>query len=390
MMMAGRGDELPVSAMPADGTYPSGTTQWEKRNISDTVPAWEPDICIQCGNCAMVCPHSVIRARYYDESALASAPQGFASAPLAGRGFPNLRFTLQVAVEDCTGCELCVEACPARSLEAAGVRAINMAAEGAAARARAAEPGVLRHAARQQPGRPRRVARARHAVPDAAVRVLGRVRGLRRNAVPAAAHPAVRRSAARGERHGLLVHLRRQPPDDAVVQERGGPRPRMGQLAVRGQRRVRPRLPALARQASRAGRGAAEGARAAARIRAGHGDPRGAAADTRRRRRAAPPGGGARRGARPDGRSARRAAADAVRSPGAQERLDRRRRRVGVRHRLRRARSRARVGPQRAHPRARHRGVLEHRRPGLEVHAARRRREVRRRRQAAAARRTSG
>ena len=128
MMMAGRGDELPVSAMPADGTYPPGTTQWEKRNLSDTVPAWQPDICIQCGNCAMVCPHAVIRARYYDESALATAPEGFAHAPLAGRGFPNLRFTLQVSVEDCTGCELCVEACPARSLESAGVRAINMEA----------------------------------------------------------------------------------------------------------------------------------------------------------------------------------------------------------------------------------------------------------------------
>jgi pyruvate-ferredoxin/flavodoxin oxidoreductase len=128
MMMAGRGDELPVSAMPADGTYPPGTTQWEKRNISDTVPAWQPDICIQCGNCAMVCPHAVIRARYYDESALATAPEGFAHAPLAGRGFPNLRFTLQVSVEDCTGCELCVEACPARSLASAGVRAINMEA----------------------------------------------------------------------------------------------------------------------------------------------------------------------------------------------------------------------------------------------------------------------
>ena len=134
MMMAGRGDELPVSAIPADGTYPSGTAQWEKRNISDAVPAWQPDICIQCGNCAMVCPHAVIRARYYDESALAAAPEGFAHAPLAGRGFPNLRFTLQVSVEDCTGCELCVEACPARSLESAGVRAINMEAEGAAAR----------------------------------------------------------------------------------------------------------------------------------------------------------------------------------------------------------------------------------------------------------------
>jgi pyruvate-ferredoxin/flavodoxin oxidoreductase len=126
MMMAGRGDELPVSVIPADGTYLSGTTRWEKRNISDTAPVWQPDICIQCGNCAMVCPHAVIRARYYDESLLAGAPEGFQSAPLAGRGFPDLRFTLQVAVEDCTGCEMCVEACPARSLEAAGVRAINM------------------------------------------------------------------------------------------------------------------------------------------------------------------------------------------------------------------------------------------------------------------------
>jgi pyruvate-ferredoxin/flavodoxin oxidoreductase len=126
VMIAGRGDDLPVSAMPPDGTYPSGTSRWEKRNISDVVPVWRPDICIQCGNCAMVCPHAVVRARYYDASALAGAPEGFASAPLAGRGFPNLRFTIQIGVEDCTGCELCVEACPARSLEAAGTRAINM------------------------------------------------------------------------------------------------------------------------------------------------------------------------------------------------------------------------------------------------------------------------
>jgi len=128
-MIDGHGDDLPVSALPADGTYPSGTARWEKRNISDVVPVWHPEICIQCGNCVMVCPHAAIRARYYDESVAIGAPTGFASAPLAGRGFPRLRYTLQVAVEDCTGCELCVEACPARSLEAAGTRAINMEAK---------------------------------------------------------------------------------------------------------------------------------------------------------------------------------------------------------------------------------------------------------------------
>ena len=81
-MMAGRGDELPVSAMPVDGTYPSGTTKYEKRNISELVAVWDEDLCIQCGNCSFVCPHSVIRSNYYDPAALESAPEGFRSAPL--------------------------------------------------------------------------------------------------------------------------------------------------------------------------------------------------------------------------------------------------------------------------------------------------------------------
>ena len=126
MMIAGRGDELPVSAIPVDGTYPSSTSQWEKRNISDSVPTWNASICIQCGNCVMVCPHAAIRARCYDERALSSAPPAFASAPLIGRGFPHMRFTLQVAVEDCTGCDLCVEACPVRDPAIPGGRAIHM------------------------------------------------------------------------------------------------------------------------------------------------------------------------------------------------------------------------------------------------------------------------
>ncbi len=111
-MMAGHGDELPVSALPVDGTFPSGTTKYEKRNISDQVAVWDSELCIQCGNCSFVCPHSVIRTRYYNAARLTDAPAGFKSAPLNGPGLPDTGYTLQVYVEDCTGCGLCVEACP--------------------------------------------------------------------------------------------------------------------------------------------------------------------------------------------------------------------------------------------------------------------------------------
>lgn len=126
-MMDGRGDDLPVSAMPVDGTYPSGTTKWEKRNISDLIPVWEPDLCIQCGNCSFVCPHSVIRSKFYHEQNLQQAPEGFASAPINARGFPETRYTLQVYLEDCTGCNLCVEACPVVDTATPGRKAINLA-----------------------------------------------------------------------------------------------------------------------------------------------------------------------------------------------------------------------------------------------------------------------
>ena len=127
MMMSGHGDELPVSKMSVDGTYPSGTTKWEKRNIADLVPVWEPDSCIQCGNCAYVCPHSVIRAKFYHEDFLKKAPDGFQSAPINSRGFPETKYTLQVYAEDCTGCNLCVEVCPATHPTNRSLKAINMA-----------------------------------------------------------------------------------------------------------------------------------------------------------------------------------------------------------------------------------------------------------------------
>ena len=126
-MLAGTGDQLPVSAMPVDGTYPSGTTRYEKRNISDIIAEWDPEACIQCGNCAFVCPHAVLRAKYYTESALAGAPDSFQSAPLNAAGFPGSRYTLQVYAEDCTGCGLCVEACPVKPIGGGNRRAINLA-----------------------------------------------------------------------------------------------------------------------------------------------------------------------------------------------------------------------------------------------------------------------
>ena len=126
-MMAGRGDELPVSALPVDGTYPSGTTAYEKRNISELVADWDQDLCIQCGNCSFVCPHGVIRSTYYDESLLAGSPEHFQSAPLDARGLPDTRFTLQVYAEDCTGCELCVQACPVAAPDNPDRKAINLA-----------------------------------------------------------------------------------------------------------------------------------------------------------------------------------------------------------------------------------------------------------------------
>jgi pyruvate-ferredoxin/flavodoxin oxidoreductase len=126
-MIAGRGDQLPVSAMPVDGTYPTGTARWEKRNIAQQVPVWEPDLCIQCGKCVLVCPHAVIRAKVYGEAALAGAPESFKSSPARWRELANEKYTLQVSVEDCTGCELCVEACPAKDKSQVGRKAINMA-----------------------------------------------------------------------------------------------------------------------------------------------------------------------------------------------------------------------------------------------------------------------
>jgi pyruvate-ferredoxin/flavodoxin oxidoreductase len=126
-LIQGRGDSLPVSAFPADGTYPVGTAAAEKRNIAQEVPAWEPDLCIQCGKCVMVCPHAAIRAKAYPQSWIEQAPNTFKHVPAKWRELPDHLYTIQLAVEDCTGCQLCVEICPAVDKAEPSHKSLNMA-----------------------------------------------------------------------------------------------------------------------------------------------------------------------------------------------------------------------------------------------------------------------
>jgi pyruvate-ferredoxin/flavodoxin oxidoreductase len=126
-MIRGEGDSLPVSKLPVDGTYPSGTAQWEKRNTALEIPAWDTDLCIQCGKCVLVCPHSALRAKVYDDDALKDAPAAFLSAPARWKNLAEKKYSLQVAPEDCTGCSLCVEVCPAKSKVDPARKAIYMA-----------------------------------------------------------------------------------------------------------------------------------------------------------------------------------------------------------------------------------------------------------------------
>ncbi|HLO88221.1 MAG TPA: pyruvate:ferredoxin (flavodoxin) oxidoreductase, partial [Nostocaceae cyanobacterium] len=125
-MIAREGDDLPVSALPCDGTYPTGTSKWEKRNIAQEIPVWDPNVCIQCGKCVMVCPHSVIRSKVYAPQELENAPPTFKSTDAKEKDWHGLKYTIQVAAEDCTGCGVCVDVCPAKNKSEPRNKAINM------------------------------------------------------------------------------------------------------------------------------------------------------------------------------------------------------------------------------------------------------------------------
>ncbi len=126
LMMANKGDLLPVSAFPVDGTWPVGTTRWEKRSIAQEIPLWDPAVCIQCNQCALVCPHAAIRSKVYEPGLLDEAPEGFLGVDYRAKDFRGLKFTIQVAPDDCTGCHLCVEVCPAKDKGNPRHKAINM------------------------------------------------------------------------------------------------------------------------------------------------------------------------------------------------------------------------------------------------------------------------
>ena len=241
VMMAGQGrpaarERLPRGRHLARWAPPSGrsaTSPWRS-------PIWDAGICIQCNKCAMVCPHAAIRAKVYDPAELAGAPATFKAVDYKGPEFKGMKYTIQVAPEDCTGLRPLRGRLPRQGQEQPQAQGHRHGAPGPAARARGAPTTTSSSTCPRPTAPPSSSAREGLAVPGAALRVLRRLLRLRRDALHQAADPALRRPRAHRQRHGLLLHLRRQPAHHALHRQQGRPRSRLGQLPLRGQRGVRP------------------------------------------------------------------------------------------------------------------------------------------------------
>ncbi len=242
---SGFGDELPVSAFPNDGSFPTGTAQYEKRNLALEIPVWDEKTCIQCLKCVAICPHATIRAKVYDAAELKNVPATFKSCDSRVPEFKGKKFTLQVAAEDCTGCNLCVEVCPAKNKTEAKLKAINMRPQ---APLRAAEHDNWNYflALPEFDRRKLKITALRQQqLQQPLFEFSGACAGCGETPYIKMLLAVVRRPRGHRQRDGLLLDLRRQPADHALHHEQMRSRPDVVQLAVRGQRGIRPGLPRL-------------------------------------------------------------------------------------------------------------------------------------------------
>ncbi len=358
-LIAGRGNELPVSLMPPDGTWPTGTTRFEKRNIALELPQWEEDLCTQCGKCPLVCPHAAIRAKVYPAELVNDAPASFQHMPIKGKDFPSdYHVTYQVAPDDCTGCGLCVEVCPIRDRKDPQRKALNM--KPAEERHDIEVPNwdfflslpeydrtkldgtKIKHAMMMQP----------------LFEFSGACVGCGETPYVKLASQLFGDRMLIGNATGCSSIYGGNLPTTPYTTDSHGRGPTWNNSLFEDARVC----PAARRQDRHRSR------RRHPQRRPDHGG---------RHLRAARARGGAEGEAREHQRAGGAVAARRLRASGAPQRLDRRRRRLGLRHRLRRRRPRALHRPRRESAGARHRGVLQHRRPEVQGDAARRGGQIR-------------
>ena len=377
VMMAGKGDLLPVSAFPVDGTWPMGTARFEKRNLALDIPVWDQKVCIQCNQCALVCPHAAIRAKLYAPEALAGAPATFKADDFRSPDRKGLKYTIQVAPEDCTGCTLCVQVCPAKDKSNPRHKAINMAPQRPLREAERENYAFFLDLPEIDRAALDHVDLKTSQFLEPLFEYSGACAGCGETPYIKLLTQLFGDRALIANATGCSSIYGGNLPTTPYTTNRDGPRPRLGELALRGQRRVRPGLPPGPGRPPRAGRAPPGPAPCRARREPGGPAPPGGPEDRSRDHCPARPGA---RTARPAPRgegSPGGPPREPGRLPRAQERLARGRRRLGLRHRLRRPRPRPRRQSRRQRAGARHRGLLEHGRPAIEGHPDGRLRQVR-------------